>query len=149
MMSMNDDDNAEEIRRRMTVLRRELDGDVRQVSKSARAMADWTFYVRQFPWIAAGLAVGTGFLLVPRKKQTVTPDPAAMAAILKDKEVWKAASEKAQSRGLVKTIAVTIAAAAGRAALAYVPQRIQAAAAASAHKSEAAGVGAPSTLSDP
>jgi len=149
-MSSNPNDNAETIRRRMAALRRELEGDVQQARNSARAMTDWTFYVRRFPWVAAGLALGVGFLLVPRKKQVAPPDSATIAELMKHKEVWQATSTATESRGLVKSIAATLAAMAARAAVAYVTQRVQAAATAAVHNSESpADADAPSTVSEP
>ena len=55
-------------------------------------MTDWTFYVRRFPWAAVGLAAAAGFLLVPRKKTTVTPTAEQLAALAKSKEFVAAAT---------------------------------------------------------
>ena len=58
--TMTSYDPADDIRRRMAELRRELTGDVREVGRSAREMTDWTFYVRKFPWAVAAVAAVTG-----------------------------------------------------------------------------------------
>jgi hypothetical protein len=124
---LNPDDEASEVCRRMAALRRELDGDMRDVTESARAMTDWTFYVRRFPWAAAGAAALAGFLLVPRKKQVIAPpDAATLAELAKHKELWASATTPptADAKSIAKTIFWTIAAAAGRAALAYVSEQI-------------------------
>ena len=64
------EDEAQAVVERMAALRRELADDVEHVAESAKAMTDWTFYVRRFPWLAVGAAAAVGFLLVPRKKST-------------------------------------------------------------------------------
>jgi hypothetical protein len=125
--NVNPDDEASEVCQRMAALRRELDGDMRDVTESARAMTDWTFYVRRFPWAAAGAAALAGFLLVPRKKQVMAPpDAATLAELAKHKELWASAATPPASdaNSIAKTIFWTIAAAAGRAALAYVSEQI-------------------------
>ena len=66
----------------MATLRREIVHDVEHVAESAKAMTDWTFYVRRFPWAAVGVAAAAGFLLVPRKKTTVTPTSEQLAALV-------------------------------------------------------------------
>ena len=66
--------------------------DAEQVAQSARAMTDWTFYVRKFPWATAALAAAAGFLLVPKKQQVVTPTPEQLAALAKSREFAAAAN---------------------------------------------------------
>jgi ElaB/YqjD/DUF883 family membrane-anchored ribosome-binding protein len=66
---MATDDSAEAIRRRMAELRRELAFDVRDVSRSARAMTNPAYYVRKFPWATTAAAAIVGYLLIPKKKR--------------------------------------------------------------------------------
>src|SRR5262249_54340038 len=115
----------------MAALRRELVDDMRDVSESARAITDWTFYVRRFPWASAGLAALAGILIVPRKKEAAAPpDAATIAEALKQKQVWASAQQATtDANSIAKTVFWTIAAAAGRAALQYVSERIRTAAA--------------------
>ena len=114
----------------MAVLRRELDGGVEHVAESARAMTDWTFYVRRFPWVAVGLAAAVGFLLVPRKKTSVAPTAEQLAELAKNKQFWAdAASEIKPPPSMLKGFAATIATIAVRAAIAYVGEMLRAKAA--------------------
>jgi hypothetical protein len=93
-------------------------------------MTDWTFYVRQFPWAAVGLAAAAGFILVPRKKTTVSPTAEQLAALVNNKQFVAAATEQLKPPpSVLKGIAATLAAMAGRAALAYVTEQIRAKAA--------------------
>lgn len=133
---MNRNDEAREVVERMAALRREIALDVEQVAESARAMTDWTYYVRRFPWAAAGAAAVAGFLLVPRKKAPpVAPTPEQLAALVKDKEfVAAATSHLKRPPSALAGIGATVAAVAAKIALSYVTQQLQAKAAASKHE---------------
>jgi hypothetical protein len=136
------DDEARDVVERMAALRRELDHDVEHVAESAKAMTDWTFYVRRFPWAAVGVAAAAGFLLVPKKKTTVTPTAEQLAALVKNREFVAAATDQLKPPpSVVKGLAATLAAMAGRAALAYVTEQIRAKATAHFEASQAAHTG--------
>jgi hypothetical protein len=127
---VNSDDQAREVCRRMAALRRELDDGVQQVAESARAMTDWTYYVRRFPWAAVGLAAAVGFLLVPRKKTSVAPTAEQLAALVKNKEFVAAATDQLKPpKNVFAGLAATLAAMAARAAIAYVSEQLRAKAA--------------------
>jgi hypothetical protein len=126
----NPEDEAREVVDRMAALRREIVHDVEHVAESAKAMTDWTFYVRRFPWAAVGVAAAAGFLLVPRKKSTVTPTAEQLAALVQNKEFVAAATEQLKPpRSVLAGVGATLAAMAGRAALAYVTEQLRAKAA--------------------
>jgi len=128
------DEEAREVVERMASLRREITSDVEQVTEqvtqSARAMTDWTFYVRRFPWAAVGAAAAAGFLLVPRKKTTVTPTPEQLAALASSKEFVAAATQQLKPpESLLKGLAATLAAMAAKAAVSYATEQLRAKAA--------------------
>jgi hypothetical protein len=126
----NPDDEAREVVDRMAALRREIVHDVEHVAESAKAMTDWTFYVRSFPWAAVGVAAAAGFLLVPRKKSRVTPTAEQLAALVQNKEFVAAATEQLKPpRSVLAGVGATLAAMAGRAALAYLTEQLRAKAA--------------------
>jgi ElaB/YqjD/DUF883 family membrane-anchored ribosome-binding protein len=86
----NPDESAEAIRRRMAELRSELTCDVRDVKRSTREMADQArelaspmFYIRRFPWASAAAAIAVGYLLVPKKRQVIKPDPEMVAELIR------------------------------------------------------------------
>ena len=60
---------VDEIRRHMAQIRRELHEDVQGVVRGAEATTDWRRYVKNYPWVALGVAFGVGYLVVPRKRQ--------------------------------------------------------------------------------
>ena len=101
------DDSAEDIRRRMAELRRELSSDVREVSRTARVMADWRFYVRRFPWATAALALAAGYMLVPKKKEVkvISPDPDALAEMFRKEQLRVETPANAKdTQGLLRTL---------------------------------------------
>lgn len=123
---MTHDDEAREVQERMARLRREIADDVEQVTQRAREMTDWTFYVRKFPWAAAALAAAAGFLLVPKKQQVVAPTQDQLEALARSREFAAAATSQLKpSPSMVKGLAATLAAMAGRAALAYISEQIR------------------------
>jgi hypothetical protein len=124
--SVRSDDNAEQIRKRMAQLRRELDVDMGNVSRSARAMTDWTFYVRRFPWAVAGVAAVAGYLLIPKKKQPISPDPETLAELVKNREVRvEAASFRGETNKLLKSLVMTGVGLVAKAALNHAVQHFQ------------------------
>ena len=60
---------VDEIRRYMAQIRHELHQDVQGVVKGAEATTDWRRYIRNYPWVAIGLAFGIGYLIVPKKQK--------------------------------------------------------------------------------
>jgi hypothetical protein len=90
----NPDDSAEAIRRRMAELRSELTCDVRDVKRSTREMAEQAcelaspmFYIRHYPWASAAAAIAVGYLLVPKKRQVIKPDPEMLAELVRKQQV--------------------------------------------------------------
>jgi hypothetical protein len=147
-LSVQNDDSTKEIRKRMAELRRELDIDMGKVSQSARAMTDWTFYVRRFPWAVAGAAAVAGYLLIPKKKQNISPDPEALSELVKNRQVRvEPASLRGETNKLLKSLLMTGIGLAARAAINYAAHNLQ------RHKAESADETrrppAPSPLEEP
>jgi hypothetical protein len=123
---VHDNDSAEDIRKRMAQLRRDIDVDMGNVSRSARAMTDWTFYVRRFPWAVAGAAAVVGYLLIPKKKQDGTPDAEALAELVKNRQVRvEPASIRGETNKLLKSLLVTGVGLVAKAALNHAVQNFQ------------------------
>ena len=126
------DDPAEEISRRMAELRRELSSDVRAASRSARAMTDWRFYVRRFPWAVAGLAVLAGYMLVPRTKEVkvISPDPDTLAELIKKKQLRvETAGYTKETQSLMKSLLLMGITWAAKTGMNYMGERVRTAAA--------------------
>lgn len=124
---MERDEPADRIRERMAVLRRELSYDVEDVGRTARAMTDWTLYVRRFPWACAAVALTAGYLLVPRKQQTIYPDAATLANFIKqDRLRVEPATSQLGPKVLLKNLLATGAMSAGRLGINLLLQRLAA-----------------------
>jgi hypothetical protein len=131
------EDPADDICRRMAELRRELSSDVDEVSRSARVMTDWRFYVRRFPWAAAGLAAAAGYLLIPQKKEVkvISPDPNALAEMFKKEQLKvQTPAGKQESQGLVKSLLLMGLTFALKTGANYVGERVRTAAVNKAHE---------------
>ena len=74
---------ADEICRSMQELREELDDDVHQIKRSAATLADWHYYIRNYPWASMGTAALVGYLLVPRKLEIESPDAKTLEKLAK------------------------------------------------------------------
>ncbi|HEX5472857.1 MAG TPA: hypothetical protein VFW73_13280 [Lacipirellulaceae bacterium] len=124
---MANQDSADVIRQRMAELRRELSYDVRDVGRSARAMTNLSFYVRQFPWATMAAAVAAGYILVPKKREVVYPDPHTLADLVKHQQVRIDASAAAkESQSVLRTLLVMGLTWAARTGLNYVGQQLAA-----------------------
>lgn len=145
---MTSDDSGEAIRRRMAELRRELTCDVRDVGRSAREMANPLYYIRRFPWASAALAVAVGYLLVPKRKQVIKPDPEMLAELVRKQQVkLDTTNATAETQGMLKSLAVMGLTWAVRTGLSYMGQRLASAAMNKAH--EQPHPPAPSPLEEP
>jgi hypothetical protein len=92
------DESSEAIRRRMAELRRELTIDVHDVSRSARELASPMYYIRHFPWASAAVAAGIGYILVPKKKHVIKPDPEMLAELVRKEKVKVDTSKVAEEK---------------------------------------------------
>jgi hypothetical protein len=135
---VNPDESAEEIRKRMAELRRELTCDVddvsrsvREVGRSAKEMASPLYLIRNYPWVSAAVAGAVGYLLVPKKRQqqVVKPDPELLAELVR-KEHIKLDTSKASSEtdGMLKSLAVMGITWAAKTGMNYMVQRLTTAA---------------------
>lgn len=61
--------HAEDITAAMAQLRRDLDRDVRGISRQAHQATHWESYVKKFPVACLGLAVVVGYCLVPSRRE--------------------------------------------------------------------------------
>jgi hypothetical protein len=59
---------VDEIRQRMAMIRHDLHEDVRGVVVTAEKVAGWTNVIARYPWLSLGLAVGIGYVVVPKRK---------------------------------------------------------------------------------
>ncbi|QDU95391.1 hypothetical protein [Lignipirellula cremea] len=80
---MSDKIAATEIQEEMRRVRSELREDVREVVGGAKVMSDWRHYVRNYPWLCVGAAVGLGYLATPNRTEIIQPDAKTLAQLAK------------------------------------------------------------------
>ncbi len=95
--------------------------------RSAREMTNLSFYVRQFPWATMAAAVAAGYILVPKKREVVYPDPNTLADLVKRQQVRVDTSAAAkESQSVLRTLLVMGLTWAARTGLNYVGQQLAA-----------------------
>lgn len=62
---------SEEIRQRMLHVRSRLPWSMDRARAESRRLTSWKFYVRRYPWIAAGVLAGVAYWLVPKSRRRV------------------------------------------------------------------------------
>jgi hypothetical protein len=67
-------ETPEELQRQMARLRSEAREDVENVIDRAEELIDWRYYVRRHPWACLAAGVAVGYLLVPPRRQIISPD---------------------------------------------------------------------------
>lgn len=92
-------DRAQQIRRSMAYIRRELDVDVAEVEQSARTLLNWKYYIENYPWACVGVATAVGYLAVPRKLEIHSPDPKTLEKLARDRHLVIEQKPKAEAKG--------------------------------------------------
>ncbi|MEQ9409776.1 MAG: hypothetical protein RIK87_18720 [Fuerstiella sp.] len=119
------DETANQFRREMALVRRELDADIKDVTAQAKELTDWRQYVKRAPWISIGIAAAAGFMMVPRKLDLEIVDPSTIAKLLKQHRIVVESPLKAAAKaGLGSTLFGLISTTVLRAAIGVGSQRI-------------------------
>ena len=117
-MSVND------LQLRMAQVRRAVRWDAEETASAAKRLADWHYYVRQFPWATAAAVAAIGFMLVPRKRERPLVDQAALEKMVAEKRVVVIPQEgESTKRSAFSSLGGLLAAAATKAAMNYVSHR--------------------------
>lgn len=104
----------------MRMLRSNLDSDFQQVGQRMRDRTDWRYYVKRYPWLAAGIAAAVGFAAVPRRIQKVAPDLETLTRLAKEEKLVVAPKSKAsEPKGLGAQLFALAATGVARAAMGY------------------------------
>ncbi len=97
-------DRASQIRRSMAYVRHELDDEVDEIRESAHTLADWHYYIKNYPWACIGAAAAIGYMVVPRKLVIERPDPETLEKLArKNHLVVDRKPEKQAKTGLLGT----------------------------------------------
>ena len=118
---MNDPPLDDTVRARMQGIRCEIDGDMEDVSASARSMVDWKHYVKTYPWVCLGAAAALGFLIVPKRSAATRADVATPTEPAKTGHLVVKPAPTA-AHGLVDALVAAVVSIAVREAIAYLGQ---------------------------
>ena len=115
---MSNPPQGDAVRERMLKLRCEIDGDMEDVSASARTMVDWKHYVKTHPWVCLGAVAALGFLIVPKRSRAINAELATPTELAgTGHPIVKPAS--AATHGLIDALLAAVANIAVRKATAY------------------------------
>ncbi len=118
-LAMNDTVPAQ-----MQGIRREIDRDLQDVSKSARSMVDWKHYVKAYPWVCLGAAAALGFLIVPKRSAAACADLPAPTEPANTRHPV-APSVRTAARGVFEALVGAVAGIAVREVIAYLGQNAE------------------------
>jgi hypothetical protein len=113
--------SADEIRRQMHRIRRQLPAAVDEIVSGARDLVDWRRKVRAHPWVSVTLAAAAGYFLVPRRRPKVPHDIESLAQLVKEQKFRLEPKPKSNLLGSLAAAAGTLAM---RAGMAYVTRQI-------------------------
>ena len=91
--------SAEQIRSQMHEHRVELDSKAKQLAKRTNSLGDWQQYVKAKPLLAFAACAVAGYLLVPKKKHYINPDPDRIANLVKKDKLVVAPPGKVKRGG--------------------------------------------------
>src|SRR5688572_27832508 len=75
-------DSADDIVKRMQLVRRHVGEDVKGIVETAKTLSDWRYHVKHHPWILLGGAVAMGFLVAPKRRKIAGDEAKELVALL-------------------------------------------------------------------
>jgi hypothetical protein len=113
-------------------------------------MTDWKFYVRKFPWAVAGAAVVAGYMLVPKRKPVIKPDPEMIEELVRQKKIKvESVTKQPDKPGMMKSLVMMGLTYAVKAGAQYVTQQMTSAAQNKARAADSHHEPGPSPLDEP
>lgn len=122
-LAPNETQTTTDICRQMNVVRCNLGEDVEGLVESAQTLTDWRYYVKTYPWICLTGAAALGYLVVPKKTETISTDAETLAKLAKQTDlILKANPTPKKSSGVGGLLFSLLADVAIRGATQYVRQ---------------------------
>ncbi|MEZ6066535.1 MAG: hypothetical protein R3B90_12685 [Planctomycetaceae bacterium] len=116
--------NADELRRRMASIRRQLPGDVERIVIGARRAVDWRRYVAEHPWTATAVAALLGYWVIPKRPRVIQPSADELIKLAKKHQLTVQPQTVAQRQpGFVDTAVSMMGNMLFRAGVAYASQQ--------------------------
>jgi ElaB/YqjD/DUF883 family membrane-anchored ribosome-binding protein len=118
--------HAEDITAAMAQLRRDLDRDVRGISRQAHQATHWESYVKKFPVAALGIAAVVGYCLVPaRRERQYVASPEVVKQLAREGKLNINAGPTPPGRpSMAKQAVLAVGTVAARALMAYAGKRV-------------------------
>ena len=106
-------DDHSNVQRSMALVRENLERDSSLLWQHAQTLADWRYYVRQYPWLTLAAASAIGFLLVPKRAQPIAASAEALARVAREQGLVlqppaKAVESSGLLGGVVNSLAKTL-----------------------------------------
>lgn len=122
---MSDTSTAEDLRRQMRQVRRDLGAGVEEIVDQAKTLTDWQHYVKSYPMACLSAAAILGYLLVPARRQVIRPSANPLA----DAQETGTASSEAEvnsqaSSGMFSKITSAIMTAAVQGGISIIQQQV-------------------------
>ncbi|MBW3598050.1 MAG: hypothetical protein KY475_12325 [Planctomycetes bacterium] len=92
--------SADQIREQMSQVRRELGLSYGEAVENARDLANWRYYVRNYPWAALGAAAVIGYLVVPNRLEIVSPSAKELMKLADKNKLVVERQPPAETRGV-------------------------------------------------
>lgn len=122
---MDTNERVREIRRRMAVIRRDLDENVNGIVENVNEMTQLQYYMRNYPWLLLGGAAALGYWAIPKQYQIHSPDPETLEKLAKrNRLVISHKAEPQQRGGVVGGLFSMLSTMALRGAMAYAGAKI-------------------------
>ena len=91
--------SADDITSQMEQYRLEFDSEVKQLVKGTNALGDWEQYVKAKPVLAFAVCAVVGYLIIPKSKNYIHPDPEKIASLVKRDKLVVAPPQKVKRGG--------------------------------------------------
>ena len=117
-------ERADDLRRRMASIRRQLPGDVERIVIGAKRAVDWRRYVAEHPWTATAAAALLGYWAIPKRPQVIQPSADELIKLARKHQLTVQPQTAAQRKpGLVDTALSMMGNMLFRAGVAYASQQ--------------------------
>ena len=115
--------DAENIRKQMRNIRREMGADVKHIVHSAQQLSDWRYYVRKFPWMCVGSAFAIGLMLAPSRRKAGNAEWEKLAAQVQKARLADLGISASVGQGLFKKLLAVAGPIAARSAVNFLANR--------------------------
>lgn len=116
--------SAEQIREEMSQVRRDMSLSYGVAVENARDMADWRYYVRNYPWACVGAAAALGYLVVPNRVEIVSPTARELMKLADKNKLVVERQPPAETKGISGALFTMLANLLVRGVISYAGQKM-------------------------